>query len=186
MKFKKLNIALLLCISACCSNEMDKANTFEYIDIKVTLSTNKKNADQVPMVSLNDLSCQAMVTKKEDLGDTVVSIRRCFKFTKELEVPSPVSTDPIKRIDLYANRPFDSSHPAGSTLNSFLFIPDWRNEELPKNIEVWNQQMSNNKNLYNLLLIGAPDTIKGLTLFEWVLTKRSGKVLKDSTWVILE
>ena len=165
---------------------MDKANTFDYTDIKLTFSPNKKNADQVPMVSLNNLSCQATITKKENLGDTMVSIRRCFKLTKELESPGPVSIDPIKRIDLYANRPFDSSHPAGSTLNSFLFVPDWRNEKLPKNIEVWNQQIFNDKYLYNLLLIGAPDTIKGLTLFEWVLTKRSGKVLKDSTWVILE
>jgi len=184
MKPVILNSILLFLISACCKEVgMEKTTTYKYVDLKVDVPINKINEEQLPIALLKNFSVWVSF-KTATIADTMVSGKGCSGSGKHY-APSPILIDPIQRIDLFSNRPFDDAHPAGKSLNSFLYYPDDTNLELPKNIEVLNHG-SGKKNISSLLLIGAPDTIKGLTLFEWVFTKRSGTVLKDSTWIVLE
>jgi hypothetical protein len=89
----------------------------------------------------------------------------------------------LDRIDLFADRSFGPNHPAGVSLNSFLFFTYGTNS-LPKPLEDWNSLRDNYKKTPTLLGIGFPDTIKGKTLLIGVIRRKSGQTLVDSSYVI--
>lgn len=180
---KILSRALLVFLATGCSKEeLYKVEVYEYSDLKILINATEKDEAQRPITTLKNFACVANLIKQK-LGDTVVSFQQSSGCSKVLEVPSDVLKNPLDRISLYSNRSFGPDYPPGSLLNPFLYY-SFYTSEFPKPIEEWNR--SNAQYLHNLVLINAPDTVKGLTLFIWNLRKQDGRELVDSSWVVLQ
>lgn len=174
------NALLVYFVTSCSKEETFKVEVYEYTDLKISITATETDQNKRPIVSLNNFACGSSVIKKT-VGDTLISCRCNSGCDKVDRSPGPVLRTPLDRIDLYSNRYFGPNHPAGTSLNAFLY---YTTDALPRPIEEWNARGF--QYLPGLVLIDAPDTVKGLTLFVWNLRKRNGQMLVDSSWVILK
>jgi len=185
---KPLKTALIMLVitTGCREEGTDNVKLYTYTDVKFVFNATAKDSSSLPVVSLKNMSMKFSLAEFE-LGDTMIHFNRKkgFSCTKELISLSRILKDPLDRIDLIADRSFGPNHPAGVSLNSFLFFTYGINE-LPKPLENWNALQDNYKNTPTVLGIDFPDTVKGKTLFVCMIRRKSGQTLVDSSYVILQ
>lgn len=182
---KIISRALLVFLATGCSQEeLYKVDVYEYTDLKISINSTEKDEDGLPITTLKNFACFPNMVE-QTVGDTIVSIRQSSGCYKKLVDPSPILRTSLDRISLYSNRSFGPDYPKGTSLNTFLYY-NYNATGFPKPIEEWNNTSVKGKYLPGLVLINAPDTLKGLTLFVWNLRTRNGQELVDSSWFVLK
>lgn len=178
-----LHSLIIYLATGCSKEEMFKVRVYEFTDIKISVSAMEKDDEQRPLATLKNFAASGELTE-QTYGDTFIYCRCNSGCDKVDRSPGPILKTYLRRIDLYSNRDFGPDHPSGTSLNSFLYFNSYSQSGFPKPVEELNSRPFSN--IPSFVLIDAPDTVKGLTLFIWNLQKSNGQVLTDSSWVVLQ
>lgn len=159
--------------TGCNSEEMEKIWIYQYKELITNVKPDSLTPEGIPRSTAINFSCDISLTT-ENLRDTMVFInrRRAFGCAKD-EVPSPILEDPIAQTHVFSTRSFGPAFPPGQYLDPFFYV---ETNGLPRPFSSSVQNPSR-----KVFLVGAPDTLKGLTRFIWKWETQKGRVLWDTT-----
>lgn len=164
--------------AGCGSDEMEKVWIYGYKDLIVSVNSDSFTTEGIPKSTAINFSCDIVLTK-ENLRDTTIIVRRRgFGCKKDQEVPSPILEDPIVRAHVFSTRSFGPAFPPGQFLDPLFYV---ETNGLPRPFP---GSLQNSTRKY--FLVGAPDSLLGLTQFIWKWETKKGRILWDTTTVFFE